>query len=354
VNERKGQPSFRAKRGIPLLFSFLFLAALHLLILFPGFFAPCDFSQQNRDVPFAPPTRLHFIDSKGAFHLMPFVYPLRPSIDGNGPYEEDRSSTCRVRLLTSGAPYRVLGLLTSHLHLFGVDPPGQLFLFGTDDFGRDELSRMLFGGQISLLAGILGAAVAIFTGGILGILSGFYGGWIDAAIMRIAELFLALPWLYLLFAVRAILPLRIKTTDTLLLLIAVVGFVGWARPARLLRGIVLSAKERRFAQAAKAMGASDFHVLRRHILPETYGVLLTTAALLVPQFILAEVSLSFLGLGVGEPMPSWGNLLAELQKYSVLTSYWWMYLPATALVMLFLTYHWASSAIQEKVGEVRA
>jgi len=120
------------------------------------------------------------------------------------------------------------------------------------------------------------------------------------------------------------------------------------------RGIVLSVKERNFALAAKAMGASDFHLLRRHILPETYGVLLTTAALLVPQFILAEVTLSFLGLGVGEPMPSWGNLLAELQNYTVLTSYWWMYLPAIALIILFLAYHWASSALQERVGEVRA
>jgi peptide/nickel transport system permease protein len=344
MNQRKGQ----------LLLSLLFLAALHLLLLFPGFFAPYDFAQQNRDLPFAPPTRLHFVDTNGVFHLVPFVHPLRPSADGNGSYEEDQSSMCRVRLLAKGVPYRVLGFWTSHLHLFGVEPPGQILLFGTDDFGRDELSRMLFGGQISLLAGILGATIAILTGATLGILSGFYGGWIDAAVMRIAELFLALPWLYLLFAVRAVLPLRIKTTDTLLLLIAVVGFVGWARPARLLRGMVLSAKERRFAQAAQAMGASDFHVLCRHILPETYGVLLTTAALLVPQFILAEVSLSFLGLGVGEPIPSWGNLLAELQKYSVLTSYWWMYLPAVALVILFLTYHWASSAIQEKVGEVRA
>jgi peptide/nickel transport system permease protein len=264
------------------------------------------------------------------------------------------ASVFKIHLFTRGAPYSVLGIWTMRLHLFGVDQPAQIFLFGTDAFGRDELSRMLFGGQISLFAGFLGAAAAIFTGAALGLLSGFYGRWIDAAVMRGAELFLALPWLYLLFAVRAILPLRIKTTDTLLLLVAVVGFVGWARPARLVRGVVLSAKERNFALAAKAMGASDFHLLRRHILPETYGVLLTTAALLVPQFILAEVTLSFLGLGVGEPMPSWGNLLAELQSYSVLTSYWWMYLPAIALIILFLAYQWASSVLQEKVGEVRA
>ncbi len=341
----------KGHRQLLLLFS---LVLLHIFMVFPGFFAPYDYSEQNRELPFAPPTRLHFIDSAGSFHLMPFVHPFRAKEDGSTSYVEDQARAYPLHLLKTGAPYRVLGLWTARVHLFGVEQPGHVFLFGTDDFGRDELSRMLFGGQISLLAGIVGAAIAIFAGAALGVLSGFYGGWLDVLIMRTAELFLALPWLYLLFAVRAILPLHIKTTDTLLLLIAVVGLVGWARPGRLVRGIVLSAKERNFALVARAMGASNFHVLRWHILPETYGVLLTTAALLVPQFILAEVTLSFLGLGVGEPMPSWGSLLAELQNYSVLTSYWWMYLPACALIVLFLAYHWASTVLQEQVAEVRS
>jgi peptide/nickel transport system permease protein len=333
---------------------FFCLVLLHVFVLCPGFFAPCDYADQNRDLPFAPPTRLHFVDSAGNFHLLPFVHPFVANADGSAPYVEDQTRAYPLQLLKAGAPYRVLGLWTSRFHLFGVQQPGYIFLFGTDDFGRDELSRMLFGGQISLLAGVLGAAMAILAGATLGVLAGFYGGWLDALIMRTAELFLALPWLYLLFAVRAILPLRIKTTETLLLLITVVGLVGWARPGRLVRGIVLSAKERNFALAAKAMGASNFHVLRWHIMPEIYSVVLTTAALLVPQFILAEVTLSFLGLGVGEPMPSWGSLLAELQNYSVLTSYWWMYLPACALIVLFLAYHWASTVLQETVAEVRS
>jgi peptide/nickel transport system permease protein len=330
------------------------LVLLHVLVICAGFFAPYDYAEQNRDLPFAPPTRVHFVDGAGGFHCVPFVHSSRAGSDASDAYTEDATVSYRVRLLVNGAPYRVLGLWTAHLHLFGVEEPGKIFLFGTDDFGRDEFSRMLYGGRISLLAGMLGAAIAILVGGTFGVLSGFFGGWLDAAVMRTAELFLTLPWLYLLFAVRAVLPLRIKTTDTFLLLVAIVGLVGWARPARLVRGIVLSAKERNFVLAAKAMGASNFHLLRCHILPETYGVLLTTAALLVPQFILAEVTLSFLGLGVGEPIPSWGNLLAELQKYSVLTSYWWMYLPAVALVVLFLAYQWASSVLQKGIGEVRA
>jgi peptide/nickel transport system permease protein len=211
---------------------------------------------------------------------------------------------------------------------------------------------MLYGGRISLLAGLLGACIALFVGGLLGIISGFYGKWVDATLMRVLELFLSLPWLYLLFAVRAVLPLRIKTTDVFLLLVGIMGLVGWARPARIVRGIVLSVRERNFVLAARAMGASDLHILRRHVVPQTISTMLTMAALLVPQFILAEVTLSFLGLGVGEPIPSWGNLLAELQKYSVLTSYWWMYLPAIALVALFLVYHTASVVLQERTATV--
>ena len=323
------------------------IVSLHLFVIFPGFLAPYDYASQNREIPFAPPTRIHFFDSTGKFHLRPFVYAWKQDSGPDSGYEQDRSRAFAVRFLVSGAPYRVIGGWTSQLHLFGVDLPGQIFLFGTDDFGRDEFSRVLYGGRISVLAGLLGTSIALFAGSVAGVISGYYGRWIDSLVMRLVELFLALPWLYLLFAVRAVLPLRIRTTDAFLLLVGVIGIVGWARPARLIRGIVLSSRERNFVLAARAMGASDFHILRKHVLPQAYPIVLTMAAYLVPQFILAEVTLSFLGLGVGEPIPRWGNLLAELQNYSVLTSYWWMYLPATALVALFLIYHWASSALQE-------
>jgi peptide/nickel transport system permease protein len=332
----------------------LLLVLLHVPVLVPGFLAPYDYAQQNRELPFAPPNRLHLVDEAGSFHLQPFVYSWQQRADGSGDgYAEDRTRAYPVQLLVTGAPYRFFGLWTTRLHLFGVEQPGRVFLLGTDDFGRDQLSRIVYGASISLFAGLLGTAIALVVGVLLGVISGYYGKWVDAAVMRVAELFLALPWLYLLFAVRAVLPLRIKTTEAFLLLVGVVGIVGWAKPARLVRGLVLSAKERTFALAAKAMGASDAYVLRRHILPQTYGIVLTTAALLVPQFILAEVTLSFLGLGVGEPMPSLGNLLGELQKYRVLTSCWWMFAPAAALIVLFLGYQWASSALQEKSAEVR-
>jgi peptide/nickel transport system permease protein len=324
--------------------------ALHLVVIFPGFFSTQGYAEQNRDLPFSPPTRLHFVRPDGQISLRPFVYGWNEAALDTGIYEADRSQIYPLQFFVHGSPYTIVKGINASTHLFGVESPGRLYLFGTDDFGRDEFSRMLYGGRISILAGWIGAAIALFTGGIVGLISGYTGRWVDSVTMRMVELFMALPWLYLLFAVRAILPLRIETTDTFILLIAVVGIIGWARPARLVRSMVLSAKERNFVLAARAMGASNTHILRKHILPQVYALLLTMAAYLVPQFILAEVTLSFLGLGIGEPVPSWGTLLAELQKYNVLVNYWWMYAPGIALVALFLIYHWASSTIQQRVG----
>jgi peptide/nickel transport system permease protein len=221
-----------------------------------------------------------------------------------------------------------------------------LYLLGSDAYGRDLLSRVFFGGQVSLLAGLIGAGLTLSIGLCVGAVAGFWGGWKDEVLMRVAELFLALPWIYLLFAMRAFLPLAVPPLKAFLLVVIVIGAVGWARPARMVRGIVLSAKERDFVRAARGFGASGGYLLRRHILPETSSVLLTQAAILVPQFVLAEMTLSFLGLGVPEPMPSWGNLLASLQHYNVLVSYWWMYLPALAMVPFFLGYLVLASLLQ--------
>jgi len=163
--------------------------------------------------------------------------------------------------------------------------------------------------------------------------------------MRTGELTLALPWLYLLLALRSFLPLHISTTQTFLLLIAVIGAAGWVRPARLVRAVVLSGKERDFVQAARGFGASHLYLLRRHILPQTWGVVLTQATVLIPQFILAEVSLSFLGLGVGEPVPSWGNMLAEGMQYHAIVSHPWLLLPGLATIPVLLCYLMLTDAV---------
>jgi peptide/nickel transport system permease protein len=319
------------------------LAGLHLVLLFAGFFAPYDPTTQNRELPYAPPTRVHFKDSSG-FHLRPFVYAWTSVLDGDQPdssqdsYKEDRSHEYPIRFFVSGPSYALLGVHETSAHLFGVAEPGKVLLFGTDAYGRDELSRLLFGGQISVAAGITATFIALLAGSILGVIAGYYGRWIDESLMGITELFLSLPWLYFLLGVRAFLPLHLSTIRTFFLLTGVIGLIGWARPARLVRGVVLSSRNRNYVLAARGFGGSDFYLLRRHILPETFGVLLTQAALLVPRYIAAEVTLSFFGLGVNEPVPSWGNMLSTLQQYSVLVSYGWLLAPACALVVTSVIY----------------
>jgi peptide/nickel transport system permease protein len=324
------------------------LAAVHLGALAAPFLAPYRPTRQNRTMPYAPPTRVRFVDAAGRFHLRPFVYPLA---DTGGPapgYEEDRSRPFALRFLVRGEP--APGAARGPLHLFGVDEPARVFLLGTDGFGRDQLSRLLHGARISLFAGLLATALSLGAGWLLGTAAGFSGRWVDALVMRGADLFLALPWLYLLFAIRALLPLHVSPAQTFLLLVAVIGLVDWARPARLVRGIVLSARERNYVLAARGFGASALYIIRRHVAPQTLGVLLTQGSLLVPQYVLAEVTLSFLGLGVSEPVPSWGNMLAPLQQYHVLASYWWMWAPGLALVPVFIGYFALSEALQARVG----
>ncbi len=315
------------------------LVALHLVLLLAGSFAPYDPTMQNRDLPYAPPTHLHFRDSAG-LHLRPYVYNWTTSVASDSPdtYQEDVSRSYPLHFFITGSDYRLFGLIESHLHLFGVAEPGKVFLFGTDGYGRDEFSRVLFGGQISVAAGITATFIALFAGSILGIVAGYYGGLVDESLMGVTELFLSLPWLYFLLGVRAFLPLHLSALRTFFLLTGVIGLIGWARPARLVRGIVLSSRNRNYVLAARGFGASDLYILRRHILPATYSVLLTQASLLVPRYIAAEVTLSFFGLGVNEPVPSWGNMLTTLQQYSVLTSYAWLLAPAAALVVTSVLY----------------
>jgi peptide/nickel transport system permease protein len=320
------------------------LITLHGVILFAGFFAPYDAKEQDRNFPYSQPTPLHFSGASG-FHLRPFIYPVVSDSKG---YRDDRTQEYPVRFFVRGSPYPLLGIFQSDLHLFGIQGPSRIMLLGTDAFGRDEFSRLLFGGQISLAAGLVATFLTLALAAVIGTVSGFYGGWVDESLMGVSELFLSLPWLYFLLGIRAFLPLHVSPVGTFLLLIGVIGLIGWARPARLVRGVVLSARNRNHVLAARGFGGSDFYLLRRHILPETFGVLLTQAALLVPLYVSAEATLSFFGLGVSEPVPSWGNMLAGLQHYSVLVSYGWLLAPAAALVVTSVIYRMLADALHPR------
>lgn len=314
-----------------------------------SFFAPYEPTAQNRDAPLAPPTRIHFTDSRGHFHFRPFVcrWTSEASVTQGNP--EDCTSASPLRLLVRNETIDEGKTVKSSLHLFGTDGAGRVFLLGTDEYGRDQFSRLLYGGQTSLAAGILATALSLGFGLVFGCTAGFFGSWVDDIIMRAAELFMALPWIYLLLAVRAFLPLNLDARRTLFLLIGVIGITAWARPSRLIRGVVLSAKERGYVLAARGFGVSSLTIVRRHILPDVSSVVFTQAAVLVPQYILAEVTLSFLGLGVGEPQPSWGNMLANLQSYYVLTVHWWRLASGFVLLPIFFLFYSFADSLQRRI-----
>jgi peptide/nickel transport system permease protein len=317
------------------------IAGLHLAILLAGFLAPYDPATQNRELTYAPPTRIHFFGSSG-FHLRPFIYLAVAGFDG---YRDDPAREYPLRFCIKGDRYKLLGIIPTTRHLFGVDTPARVFLMGSDAYGRDELSRVLYGGQISLAAGLLATAISLALATVLGTISGYYGNWTDEAVMGSVDLFLSLPWFYFLLGVRAFLPLHLSPAGTFLLIVSIIGVIGWARPARLLRGVILSARNRNYVLAARGFGATELYLLRRHVVPESFAVLLTQAALLVPQYVAAEAALSFFGLGVGEPVPSWGNMLTALQQYHVLVSYYWLLAPAAALVVTSVMYWLLADAI---------
>lgn len=325
-----------------------FLAVLHAIVLFAGFFAPYSYETQDREYPYAPPARVHFVDVQGKWHVRPFIYGLKSREDFTG-YEEDRSQRFPLQFFAAGDHYRVLGRFSGHTHLLGVAAPARLYLLGADGFGRDQFSRMLYGGQVSLFAGILAATLSAVIGLLLGMIAGMFGRPLDDLIMRAGEIFIALPWLYLLISVRAFLPLQMSSVAAFTLVVAVIGLVGWGRPARLVRGVVLSARERNFVLAARGFGAGKFYLMRRHLLPAALGVVLTQMALLVPLFMMAEVTLSYLGLGVDEPFPSWGGMLAAAQQFHVISSYWWMLLPGLAPAPVFLACHALADGFQQKL-----
>lgn len=336
----------RHRRGlrVPL----LLLLGLHLASLVDGFLAPHSAFEQHRELPWAPPTPVHFVDADGRFHLRPFVYPLVNTAPEPDVYTADRSRPVPLRFFVRGEGYKLFGLFDTDLHLVGVDAPASLMFFGTDGLGRDVFARFLLGARISLFAGLLAAGLALAAGFLLGASAGFYGGRLDSLLMRLVELFLALPWLYLLFGVRALLPLDFEPAGAFLLFVTLIAGIGWAAPARIFRGQARGLRGRDFVLAARGIGASHREIVWRHVLPHTLALAWTQFALLVPRYILAEASLSFLGLGIGDAVPSWGNMLSSLERYHVLVSYGWMFSPAVALLVVVLCYQRVAGRLAER------
>ncbi|MFP4220224.1 MAG: ABC transporter permease [Phormidium sp.] len=314
------------------------LMIFYVLAIAAGFFAPYDpINDIQREGSLLPPTTIHWRNDAGEL-IGPYVYPVQqgPTDLETGEREliVDRSQPSPVRLFVSGSSYRLLGLIPGNRHLFGTIGPGQLNLLGTDEQGRDQFSRLIFGGQVSLFIGLVGICISFPIGMLVGGISGYFGGAVDTIIMRLTEVLMTIPGLYLLIALAAVLPAGLTSAQRFLLIVTIISFISWAGLARVIRGQVLSIKEQEFVQAARAMGANPLYIIIRHVLPQTATYLIISATLSIPGFIVAESVLSLIGLGIQQPDPSWGNLLSNATNASILVFQPWLIWPPALLVVL--------------------
>jgi peptide/nickel transport system permease protein len=314
------------------------LAVLYGLVIFAEFLAPYSLDFADRERFYHPPIVPRFWDAQGV-SLRPFVYATTLADPGLRRYDVDASRRYYLRFFVRGEPYRLFGLFPSNVHLFGVEEPARIFLTGTDQSGRDQFSRILYGSRISMSIGLLASAITIPIGMLYGGIAGYYGGRIDNVMMRLAEILIAFPGFYLLLTLSAVLPTNVGCSTRFYLITLILAFIGWAGFSRLIRGMVLSLKEREYVLAARAAGLDDFHVIVRHILPNTSSLVIVVATLGIPGAIIGESSLSFFGFGVREPCSSWGNLLTAASNLPTLILSPWLLFPGLFIIVAVIAFN---------------
>ena len=290
------------------------LAALVLLVLAGPALAPYDPSRPFDGYPFAPPMRPHLVDDQGGWHL-PFAYPVHVVDRIERTYAEDRSRR------------------------IGFASPEPWFLLGADGLGRDVLSRLLTGARLSLGVAALAGAAALLLGAFIGAAAAYAGGWIDHALMRLADVVMVLPAIYLVLALRGALPLVLSTAQIFAALVAVLALIGWPSVARGVRGILVSESRAEYAEAARAIGSTPLRVIWHHLLPATRGFLAVQATMLVPAFVMAEATLSFAGFGFADAASSWGAMLRDAAQVRVVVDAPWLLAPAVALTATVFVIH---------------
>lgn len=337
----------RLRRHRMAMIAMVLLIIIHLFAIFANFLVPYGETETDRRRSYHPPTKVHFFTEDGQL-TRPYVYRYNMVNASRREYEPITDEPFPIRFFANeGRPYKVLGLFETNLRLFTVESPAKIYLLGADQYGRDIFSRLAFGGQKSLFIGLVGILISTSIGMIYGGVSGFFGGWVDNLMMRIAEVIISIPSFYLLLALSAVLPTNIPSHIRFMMIIAILSFIGWAGMARVIRGMVLSIRQMDFVHGAEAIGCSQPRVIIRHILPNTFSYVIVSATLAVPGFILQESGLSLIGVGIQHPQASWGNMLSEALNLSSLSRFPWLLAPGFMIFVTVLCYSFFGDGIRD-------
>jgi len=315
------------------------LAFFLLIMVFCEFLAPYGPQFRNSNYIFGKPQKIYLFDDEGEFQGL-FVYGVETSFDRETMQlvpTEDRDVICKIKLFGRGEPYKLWGIIRTDIHLFVVED-GFIHLFGTDNLGRDVFSRTLYGTRTSLSIGLIGVVISFVVGLLMGGLSGYFVGFLDNVIQRLIEFIRSIPTLPLWMSLAAALPkewspLRVYFTVTIIL-----GFITWTTLARRVRGKLISMREEDFVFAARIAGSSDVRIIWRHMLPAFLSYIIVDLTVSFPAMILGETTLSFIGLGLREPVVSWGVLLQASQNVKAIEQHPWLFIPAVFVVISVLAF----------------
>ncbi|MFW5856171.1 MAG: ABC transporter permease [Bacillota bacterium] len=325
------------------------LAIFYTLAIFAGFFAPYDKKTRVRGYQNAPPTKVRFFSEEHGFQR-PYVYAMEKKLDPETfqyTFTANEDKRHPIRFFVKTEPYKLLGFIPFSYKFMGAEGDAPIFLFGSDRLGRDIFSRVIFGGQISLFIGFGGVFVSFILGCLFGGISGYFGGLIDEAIQRLIDLLLCIPKIPFWMALSAAVPRDWPVVQTYFAITLVLAVVGWSGLARVVRGKLLSLREEEFALAAKASGATEFRIITKHLLPAFFSYLIVQMTLAIPQMILGETALSFLGLGMQPPAVSWGVLLQDAQDIAAIAHHPWQLIPVLPVIITVLMFNFLGDGLRD-------
>ncbi|OQA46967.1 MAG: Oligopeptide transport system permease protein OppC [Chloroflexi bacterium ADurb.Bin325] len=334
------------------MFSAVVVIAIYVVAAFAEFFSPFPPDQYVANYTYAPPQALHFFDSSdGSLRFGLYVSGYKVAIDTfslRRTFVSDPEVKIPVTLFAKGWDYKLLGIIPTNRHIIGpVDGEGPMYLLGADHMGRDLLSRIAAGTRISMSIGLLGVAISLVLGILLGGISGYYGGVADNVIQRLIEFLRSLPTIPLWMSLAAALPVNWPPQYVYFGITLILSFIGWTGLARVVRGRFLALREEDFVLAAKLDGAPQLYLILRHMAPSFASHIIASITLAIPAMILSETALSFLGLGLRPPIVSWGVLLQDAQNVRAVSTAPWLLLPGVAVVIAVLSLNFFGDGLRD-------